>query len=62
VRVLRHGHLIAQGSRKLRSERTATLIARLTARGRHHTRGRARVRVRLPGEKHWRVRKIRIVR
>jgi thermitase len=62
VRVMRHGHLIARGSRRLRGERTATLVARLTPRGRRHVRGRARVRVRLPGEKHWRVRKIRIVR
>jgi subtilisin family serine protease len=60
VRVMRNGHLIARGSRTLRSERTATLVARLTARGRHHTRGRARVRVRLPGERHRRTRAIRI--
>jgi thermitase len=63
VRVKAHGHLIARGSRKLRAERAATVVARLTRRGRRMTRGKpftARVRVRLPGERHDRVRKIRI--
>jgi hypothetical protein len=60
VRVLRRGHLIARGSKRVRAGRATTVVARLTARGRRHTRGRARVRVHLPGEKRDRVRKIRI--
>ena len=63
VRVKSGGHLIARGSRRLRAERTATLVARLTKRGRRLTHRRAykaRVRVRLPGERRTRVRKIRV--
>ena len=63
VRVKAHGHLIARGLRRLRAERTATVVARLTRRGRRMVRRAAvwaRVRVRLPGERHDRVRRIRI--
>ena len=63
VRVKSGGHLIARGSRSLRAERTATLVARLTKRGRrlaHRRAFEARVRVRLPGERRDRVRKIRV--
>jgi subtilisin family serine protease len=62
VRVMRGGHLIARGSRRVHAGRATTVVARLTKRGRRHTRGRARVRVHLPGERHDRVRRIRIVR
>jgi hypothetical protein len=58
-----HGHLIARGSRKLRAQRAATVVARLNPRGRRmarHAPLTARVRVRLPGERHDRVREIRI--
>jgi len=63
VRVLARGHVIARGSRTLRAERAATVVARLNRRGRRMARGRpfrARVRVRLPGERRDRVRKIRV--
>ena len=63
VRVKSHGHLIARGSKRVRAERAATVVARLTKRGRRAVRRgplTARVRVRLPGEKRDRVRKIRI--
>jgi serine protease len=63
VRVKAHGQLIARGSRRLRAEHAATVVARLTRRGRRMARGRpfsARVRVRLPGERHDRVRRIRV--
>jgi subtilisin family serine protease len=63
VRVKSGGHLIARGSRRLRAERAATLVARLTKRGRRLARTRAfkaRVRVRLPGERRDRVRTIRV--
>ena len=63
VRVKARGHLIARGSRRVRAERTATVVARLTRRGRRMVRRgplRARVRVRLPGEHRARVRKLRI--
>jgi subtilisin family serine protease len=63
VRVKTGGQLIARGSRRLRAERTATLVARLTKRGRRLARRRAikaRVRVRLPGERRDRVRNIRV--
>ena len=58
-----HGRLVARGARRLRAERAATVVARLTRRGRRMARGRAfaaRVRVRLPGERRDRVRAIRI--
>jgi subtilisin family serine protease len=64
VRVRSHGRLVARGSRRLTAGRAATLVARLTRRGRRlaHRRGfRATVRVRLPGERHARVRTIRVV-
>ena len=54
VRVKAHGHLIARGSKRVRAERAATVVARLTKRGRRAVRRgpfTARVRVRLPGEK-----------
>jgi subtilisin family serine protease len=63
VRVKSGGHLVARGSRRLRAERSATVVARLTERGRRLARRRAfkaRVRVRLPGERRDRVRKIRV--
>ena len=63
VRVKARGRLIARGSRRLRAERAATVVARLTSRGRRMVRRgplRARVRVRLPGERRARVRKLRI--
>ena len=52
VRVLARGHVIARGSRTLRAERAATVVARLNAARPPDGRGRpfrARVRVRLPG-------------
>jgi subtilisin family serine protease len=61
VRVLRHGRLVARGSRRVVAGRAATVVARLTARGRRLARRRAfaaRVRVRLPGERRWRVRRV----
>ena len=64
VRVKAHGHLIARGSKRVRADRAATVVARLTKRGRRTTRHApftARVRVRLPGEHHDRVRKIRVL-
>jgi hypothetical protein len=63
VRVKSHGHLIARGSKRVRAERAATVVARLTELGRRMTHGKpftARVRVRPPGEHHDRVRRIRI--
>ena len=63
VRVTSHGRLVARGARRLRAERAATVVARLTRRGHRMVRGRAfaaRVRVRLPGERRDRVRAIRI--
>jgi subtilisin family serine protease len=63
VRVRAQGHVIARGSRTLRAERAATLVARLNRRGRRLVRARnfrAGVRVRLPGERRDRVRKIRV--
>jgi subtilisin family serine protease len=63
VRVLSGGRLVARGSRRLRAERTATVVARLTKRGRRLARRRAfsaRVRVKLPGERRARVRKLRV--
>jgi subtilisin family serine protease len=63
VRVTAHGHVVARGARRLRAEHTATLVARLTRRGRRMGRRRAfaaRVRVRLPGERRDRVRSIRV--
>jgi subtilisin family serine protease len=63
VRVKARGHLIARGSRGLRAQRAATVVARLTKRGRRAVRQgplTARVRVRLPGERRDRVRRIRI--
>jgi subtilisin family serine protease len=64
VRVKSHGHLIARVSRRVRADRAATVVARLTKRGRRMTRHApfsARVRVRLPGEHHDRVRKLRVL-
>jgi hypothetical protein len=57
-----HGRLIARGSKRVRADRAATVVARLTKRGRRMTRKplSARVRVRLPGETRDRIRKIRI--
>jgi len=60
VRVTSRGRLVARGSRRVRAGRTATLVARLTARGKRVRKFRARVRVRLPGERRTRVRAIRV--
>jgi subtilisin family serine protease len=62
LRVKSHGRLIARGSKRVRADRAATVVARLTKRGRRMTRKplSARVRVRLPGETRDRIRKIRI--
>ena len=58
VRVRRRGRLVARGSRRVRAGRASTVVARLTRRGRRVARPfRARVRVRLPGERKWRVRR-----
>jgi hypothetical protein len=63
VRVKARGHLIARGSKRVRAQRAATVVARLTKRGRRAVRRApltAHVRVRLPGERRDRVRRIRI--
>ena len=63
VRVKSDSRLVARGSRRLRADRATTVVARLTKRGRRLARSRlftARVRVRLPGERRDRVRKIRV--
>ena len=39
VRVKAHGHLIARGSKRVRAERAATVVARLTKRGRRRSGG-----------------------
>jgi subtilisin family serine protease len=61
VRAVAHGRLVARGSRRVRARRAATVVARLTRYGRRLARGRSfrvRVRVRLPGERRWRVRRV----
>jgi len=63
ARVTAHGRLVARGSRRVRARRRTTLVARLTRYGRRLARRRpaafrARVRVRLPGERRARVRRI----
>jgi subtilisin family serine protease len=60
VRVTSRRRLVARGSRRVVAGRTATLVARLTARGRRLRKFRARVSVRLPGERRARVRSIRV--
>jgi subtilisin family serine protease len=60
VRVIARARLVARGSRRVTAERAATLVARLTARGRRVRTFRARVRVSLPGERRARVRSIRV--
>jgi subtilisin family serine protease len=62
VRVRSHGHLVARGSRVVRAGRASTVVARLNRRGRRMARHRfrARVRVRLPGERRWRARKVSV--
>jgi hypothetical protein len=60
VRVIARGRLVARGARRVTAERAATLVARLTARGRRMRTFRARVRVSLPGERRARVRSIRV--
>ena len=58
VRVSRRGRLVAVGSRRVRAGRASTVVARLTRRGRRVARPfKARVKVRLPGERKWRVRR-----
>jgi len=60
VRVIARGRQVARGARRVTAERAATLVARLTARGRRMRTFRARVRVSLPGERRARVRSIRV--
>jgi subtilisin family serine protease len=61
VRVSRRGRLVAVGSRRVRAGRASTVVARLTRRGRRVARPfKARVKVRLPGERKWRVRRISV--
>jgi subtilisin family serine protease len=63
VRVTRRGRLVARGSRRVRAARAATVVARLTRSGRRLVRRRgfsARVRVRLPGERRWRTRRVSV--
>jgi len=63
VRVSRRGRLVAVGSRRVRAGRASTVVARLTRRGRRVARPfRARVKVRLPGERKWRVRVVSVRR
>ena len=56
IRVLRHGHRIGRKVRHVRRGVKRTIVVRV----RRHARGRATVRVRLPGEHHDRVRHIRL--
>ncbi|MEO8686876.1 MAG: S8 family serine peptidase [Solirubrobacteraceae bacterium] len=58
VRVMRRGHVVARGSRVVRAGRASTVVARLTRRGRRLAAFTARVRVRLPGERKWRTRRV----
>ena len=61
VRVVRRGRLVARGSRVVRAGRASTVVARLNRRGRRLARPfKARVRVRLPGERKWRVRRVTV--
>ena len=61
VRVSRRGRLVARGSRRVRAGRASTVVARLTRYGRRLDRPfKARVKVRLPGERKWRVRRVSI--
>jgi hypothetical protein len=63
VRVVSRRRLVARGSRRVRAGRVTTVVARLTARGRRRARSggfSARVRVRLPGERRARVRRVRV--
>jgi subtilisin family serine protease len=65
VRVTTRGRLVARGSRRVRAGRASTVVAQLTRHGRVLARARpaafpARVRVRLPGERSWRVRSISV--
>jgi subtilisin family serine protease len=58
VRVTTRGRLVARGSRRVVVGRAATVVARLTRYGRRLAAFPARVRVRLPGERRWRVRRV----
>jgi len=64
VRVTAGGRTIARRTRAVPARRARTVVARLNARGRRLARRagplRAKVRVRLPGERRDRVRRIRI--
>jgi subtilisin family serine protease len=60
VRVSSRGRLVARGSRVVRAGRASTVVARLTRHGRRLGAFKARVRVRLPGESRWRVRKVSV--
>jgi subtilisin family serine protease len=62
VRVSARGRLVARGSRRVRAGRASTVVARLTRRGRRLGTFRARVKVRLPGERKWRVRVVSVRR
>ena len=57
------GGLWRVGSRRVRAGRASTVVARLTRRGRRVARPfKARVKVRLPGERKWRVRVVSVRR
>ena len=64
VRVTARGRTIARRTRAVPARRARTVVARLNARGRRLARRagplRAKVRVRLPGERRDRIRRIRI--
>ena len=63
VRVVARGRLVARGSRKVRAGRASWVVARLTRAGRRRALPfKARVRVRLPGERKWRVRVVSVRR
>jgi len=65
VRVRSHGRTIGRRLRTVPAGRARTVLVRLNERGRRMARRpgalRAKVRVRLPGEKRDRVRRLRIV-
>jgi thermitase len=58
IRVMRRGHRIGRKVRRVQAGVIRTIVVRV----RHGARGRAKVRVRLPGEHHDRVRRIRLRR
>ena len=62
VRVSARGRLVARGSRRVRAGRASWVVARVTRRGRRMVPFKARVRVRLAGERRWRVRVVSVRR